>query len=79
MTTPAEKYDRLGLSRELAATFIGVSANTFDALVKAGTMPKARRVGARKIWDRREIEAAFAALPSEGEAAANPWDEETAA
>jgi predicted DNA-binding transcriptional regulator AlpA len=74
-----DRFLQLGLSRNEAAAFISVSGGTFDSMVKAGTMPQPRRVGARKLWDRREIEAAFAALPRDGEAAANPWDEETAA
>jgi predicted DNA-binding transcriptional regulator AlpA len=76
---PIDRFQGLGLSREAASSFIGVSGGTFDAMVKAGTMPPPRRVGARKLWDRREIEAAFAALPRDGEAAANPWDVGSAA
>lgn len=79
MTPPLDRFLGLGLSREAAASFIGVSAGTFDAMVRAGTMPQSRRVGARKLWDRREIEAAFAALPRDGETISNPWDEESAA
>lgn len=74
-----ERFFAIGLSREAASSFIGVSGGTFDTMVKSGTMPQPRRVGARKLWDRREIEAAFAALPRDSEATANPWDEETAA
>lgn len=32
----------LGLSREQAATYIGVSTSTFDRMIKDGMMPKPR-------------------------------------
>jgi predicted DNA-binding transcriptional regulator AlpA len=73
-----DRFFAIGLSRECAASFIGVSANTFDAMVKEGNMPQPRRVGARKLWDRRELEAAFDVLPRDGETTTNPWDEAAA-
>lgn len=76
---PLDRFLALGLGRETAARFIGVCANTFDAMVRDGRMPAPRRVGARKLWDRREIEAAFDALPKDGASeSANPWDEDAA-
>ena len=76
---PIDRFFGLGLGRETAARYVGVCATTFDGMVRDGRMPSPRRVGARKLWDRREIEAAFDALPKDGESAANPWDEESAA
>lgn len=83
MTAPAsqsqnalDRFFALGLSRETAARFVGVSPTTFDTMVKAGTMPRPRRVGARKLWDRREIEIAFDDLPKDGENIGNPWENE---
>lgn len=79
--TRAPKPDRflaLGLGQADAAAFVGVSATTFRAMVEDGRMPRPRRVGTRRLWNRREIEAAFDALPAEGEDAAgeaNEWDE----
>jgi predicted DNA-binding transcriptional regulator AlpA len=73
-----DRFFALGLSRETAARFVGVSPNTFDSMVKAGTMPSPRRVGVRKLWDRRELEAAFDALPKDGESTGNPWEGEAA-
>jgi predicted DNA-binding transcriptional regulator AlpA len=55
-----------GLSREQAAAYIGVSPSLFDTLVKDGRMPPPKRINARTIWDRIQIDAAFAALPSNG-------------
>jgi predicted DNA-binding transcriptional regulator AlpA len=75
---PLDRFFALGLSREAAARFVGVSPGTFDQLVRGGAMPKPRRVGARKLWDRREIELAFDELPKDGEAEINPWQDDTA-
>jgi predicted DNA-binding transcriptional regulator AlpA len=63
-----------GLSREQAAAYVGVSPSLFDILVKDGRMPGPKRINARTIWDRLQLDAAFAALPS-NDAPVNPWDE----
>ena len=63
-----------GLSREQAAAYVGISPSLFDMLVKDGRMPAPKRVNARTIWDRLELDAAFAALPS-NDTSANPWDD----
>ncbi len=77
LAAPLDRFFALGLSRETAARFVGVSPTTFDGMVKSGTMPNPRRVGVRKLWDRREVEAAFDALPKDGDVKAdrNPWDD----
>jgi len=61
-----------GLSRSDAATYIGVSASLFDAMVKDGRMPAPKRINSRNVWDRWELNAAFDALSDSAEA--NPWD-----
>ena len=66
-----------GLSREQAAAYVGVSASLFDILVKDGRMPGPKRINARTVWDRLQLDAAFAALPSNDDSA-NPWDEAAA-
>ena len=63
-----------GLSREQAAAYVGISPSLFDILVKDGRMPAPKRVNARTVWDRLQLDAAFAALPS-NDASLNPWDE----
>ena len=63
-----------GLSREQAAAYIGISTSLFDMLVKDGRMPGPKRINARTVWDRMQLDAAFAALPSNDDMA-NPWDE----
>ena len=40
-------------------------------------MPAPKRINARTVWDRLQLDEAFAALPS-NDAAMNPWDEITA-
>lgn len=66
-----------GLCREVAAAYIGVGGTKFDLMVKEGVMPKPRKHGGRRLWDRAELDAAFSELPHDGEKQelANPWDE----
>ncbi len=64
-----------GLCREVAAAYIGISGTKFDELVRSGSMPKPRIVGARRLWDRPELDLAFSNLPHADEnGALNPWD-----
>lgn len=75
MSRPAPIEPR-GLQREIAARYVGVSATKFDELVADGRMPTARRIDGRKVWDRRELDDCFDALPHE--ASENPWHARTA-
>jgi predicted DNA-binding transcriptional regulator AlpA len=56
-----------GLSREEAAGYIGVSPTLFDQMVADRRMPKPKRINARRVWDRIQVDAAFSALPNDGE------------
>jgi hypothetical protein len=58
---------RRGLSRDEASMYCGISSTLFDRLVADGRMPRARRVNGRKVWDVRELDLAFDALPHEDE------------
>jgi excisionase family DNA binding protein len=60
-----------GLSRVQAAEYVGVSASTFDKMVSTGEMPAPKRIRARVIWDRKQLDCAFDAFDDGGE---NPWD-----
>jgi excisionase family DNA binding protein len=65
-----------GLNRLEAARYIGVSPTTFDKLVTDGRMPRPKEVGARRVYDRAQLDSAFDAL---GEfdvdfTVANEWD-----
>lgn len=53
-----------GLSRPLAALYIGVGTTLFDEMVEDGRMPKPKRVNNRTIWDRVELDIAFTDLPT---------------
>lgn len=64
----------IGLCREAAAQFIGVSPTKFDEMVRDGRMPGPKRIDGRKVWSRPNLERAFAALPGDEDNDANPWD-----
>lgn len=61
-----------GLSRTLAASYIGVSPTKFDEMVADGRMPKPKQIDGRVVWDRARLDESWDALPDKG--AANPWD-----
>lgn len=63
----------IGLSREVAAAFIDVSPSKFDEMVKDGRMPKPKRIDARRVWYRPEVEAAFMELPGGEEVLPDEW------
>ncbi len=62
------------MPRIWGAAYIGVGTLLWDDMVKDGRMPGPKRINARKIWDRRQVDEAFSALPDTAEA--NPWDED---
>jgi predicted DNA-binding transcriptional regulator AlpA len=64
---------RRGLSRTESAMYIGISATKFDELVTSGTMPGPVKIGGRKIWDIRDLDLAFDALPTE-DSTPNSWE-----
>ena len=64
-----------GLSRLQSAEYVGISPTKFDELVADGRMPKPKKIDSRRLWDRLELDLAFAALESEDESSAkHPWD-----
>jgi predicted DNA-binding transcriptional regulator AlpA len=54
-----------GLSRVQSAAYLGVSPWLFDEMVADGRMPKPIRINARVLWDRLQLDAAFARLSHE--------------
>ena len=64
----------LGLSRAQRAAYVGVGTTLYDEMVKDGRMPSPKQINGRNIWDRRALEEAFVALPSDEDV--NPWDRE---
>ena len=61
-----------GLPRSDAAEYIGCSTTKFDELVLDGRMPQPRLIDSKRVWDKKEIDAAFDALPKK--AKGNSWD-----
>lgn len=68
----AKAIEPRGLCRTDAASYIGISPSKFDEMVKDGRMPLPKRINARTIWDRRQLDSAFDSLPDGEEN--NPWD-----
>ena len=67
---------RRGLSREEAAMYVGISANKFDELVRDGRMLAPKRIDGRKVWDIRDLDVAFDALPGENpHSHGSSWDD----
>jgi hypothetical protein len=64
---------RRGLSREEAATYLGISPSKFDELRKDGRVGAARLIDGRKVWDIHALDQAFDALPYEGQDADEDW------
>lgn len=56
----------LGLPEAEAAVAVGISPTKFRELVAAGTMPQARVVGGKLVYDVDELRLAFKALPHKG-------------
>ena len=65
MTAAARQIDIVprGLNRAQAAAYVGVSPGTFDKMVGDRRMPAPRCINARRLWDIRELDAAFDDLP----------------
>ena len=66
-----------GLNRLQSATYVGVGVTKFDQLVADGRMPPPRRIDARRVWDRTELDDGFEALPhadDKSDEGDNPWD-----
>lgn len=47
--------------------YLGISASTFDELRSTGKVEPARLIKGRKLWDIRELDMAFDALPRENQ------------
>ena len=75
MTRPVEipQLSPRGLSCSAAAYYIGLGATKFTEMVNDGRMPKPKIVDARKIWDKRDIDKYFDALPDGSEASG--WED----
>jgi predicted DNA-binding transcriptional regulator AlpA len=61
---------RRGLRREEAAAYVGISPSKFDRAVAEGVMPQPRTLDACVMWDVRELDERFDALPRRAQAGA---------
>ena len=61
-----------GLNRVKASAYVGVSPSLFDEMVGDGRMPAPKIINSRRVWDRRELDVSFDALPRTEER--DPWD-----
>ena len=65
-----------GLSRTSAAAYLGIGTTFFDQLVAEGKLPPPVEIGARRVWDRYELDASFDAFKeANAETAKNSWDD----
>ena len=55
-----------GLSRAVAAAYLGISSTTFDVMVADGSMPMPKSIGSRRVWDRYAIDEVFSSLGQQG-------------
>jgi hypothetical protein len=53
--------------------YMGISPSKFDELRKDGRVGPARLIDSRKVWDMRDLDLAFEALPMETNEAAEAW------
>lgn len=53
--------------------YFGVSPSKFDEMRKDGRVGPARLIDGRKVWDVRDLDLAFEALPMESNEAAEDW------
>lgn len=63
-----------GLSRLQAAEYVGVGGSKFDEMVSDGRMPRPKRIDSRTVWDRSQLDEAFAALDDEATADRGGWE-----
>ncbi|MFU0503990.1 hypothetical protein [Pseudaminobacter sp. NGMCC 1.201702] len=58
-------YPPRGMSRIVAARYIGVGPSKFDEMVRDGRMPAPKRIDGRVVWDRWKLDEAFSFLPED--------------
>jgi hypothetical protein len=73
----ATSLPRRGLSRDESAMYFGISGGLFDQMRADGLIEPPRLIGGRKLWDIRDLDIAFDALPLEGASTApdTTWDD----
>jgi hypothetical protein len=71
----AASLPRRGLSREEAAMYLGIGTGTFDEMRAAGQVEVPRLIKGRKLWDIRDLDIAFDALPRDAVVAGAGWED----
>jgi excisionase family DNA binding protein len=56
-----------GMTEPEAASYVGMGATKFRELVADGRMPRPRLLAGMRRWDVDDLDAAFKAMPIEGE------------
>lgn len=74
VSAPPVAMNPRGMTRTVAASYVGCSPRKFDTMVETGEMPQPRLIGSKKVWDRIELDDFFEALPKPSEIG-NDWDE----
>ena len=64
-----------GMNRVKSAAYFDVGVGLFDEMVSDGRVSKPKKINSRLVWDRRKLDEDFDALPEDGEALCNPWEE----
>lgn len=64
-----------GMTRAVAAAYIGASLSLWDKLVAETEMPQPKRIHGRTIWDKQAVDRAFDLL--DGGSPATPAGGET--
>jgi hypothetical protein len=69
--------NKLGLTKNEAARYIGVPAALFEAMVLDGRMPQPKVIGSCRVWSRINLRKAFAELPEGGREprSLSPWSD----
>ena len=62
-STSDTSQPRRGLTLLEAAVYVRVTPNKFTALMDAGRMPQPRMIDDVRVWDVRELDIYFEALP----------------
>src|SRR5450759_201297 len=63
----AQALRRRDLSRGEAAMYLGISGSTFDEMRSTGQIEPPRLIKGRKLWDIRDLDMTFDALPREND------------
>lgn len=70
----AGSVPRFALKRDEAAEALAISVGTFDNWIKAGRMPKGKKIGGNTLWDSDAVHRAWKAQWEDGDDGDNPFN-----